>query len=211
MLNKLKTTIKLLLTDIAEIYPYLFLFYVISYTVSYFFPSIGLFFYWPAFHISIIVLGAFSLMSPKVVKLFSSARNKTLVKGKKIKGFFSIVVMAIFLVISPFVVKNKLLRVSNVIKAILITMIMAYAYSKNVNIYDFATILFALISVLFVIDSRISAGIAILLLITCPILMILKKDILAENVAVYAFYFLVITVLTQIIGEFLDIRHQDKS
>jgi hypothetical protein len=48
-------------------------------------------------------------------------------------------------------------------------------------------------------ESRIICVMALLCLATCPFLLHFKKDILAEQVAVYAFFFLVMTVVLQII------------
>jgi len=48
-------------------------------------------------------------------------------------------------------------------------------------------------------DSRITASLALLFLISCPILLSLKKDAIAELMAVYTYYFLVITVILQIV------------
>ena len=48
------------------------------------------------------------------------------------------------------------------------------------------------------IESRLSAGLALFFLILCPILLQLKENALAEEFAVYAFYFLSITVIQQI-------------
>lgn len=44
-------------------------------------------------------------------------------------------------------------------------------------------------------DSRISASLALFFLVATPILLILKNDVLAETSAIYAYYFLVITVI----------------
>jgi len=48
-------------------------------------------------------------------------------------------------------------------------------------------------------DSRITATGALVSLASCPILLITKQDAYAEQMAVYAYYFLVITVVLQII------------
>jgi hypothetical protein len=56
-------------------------------------------------------------------------------------------------------------------------------------------------------ENRIIAALALLSLIVCPILLTFKKEVLAEQMAVYAFFFLVMTVILQIIdykfGEYL--------
>ncbi|HTX87057.1 MAG TPA: hypothetical protein VMC41_03250 [Candidatus Nanoarchaeia archaeon] len=48
-------------------------------------------------------------------------------------------------------------------------------------------------------DSWIIGFLALIFLISCPILLTLKKEILAEQMAIYAYYFLVMTVVLQII------------
>ncbi len=48
-------------------------------------------------------------------------------------------------------------------------------------------------------DNRILGAVAILLLTSCPILLSIDQDAIAEEMAVYAYYFLVMTVALQII------------
>lgn len=48
-------------------------------------------------------------------------------------------------------------------------------------------------------DSMIMAVFALVSLGVCPILLIFKNELLAENFAIYAYYFLVLTVILQII------------
>ncbi len=66
-------------------------------------------------------------------------------------------------------------------------------YKSALNLVD------RLMSVLFHSESRTPALLALLLLICLPMLLILKKTAIAENVAVYAYYLLIITVILQII------------
>ncbi len=56
-----------------------------------------------------------------------------------------------------------------------------------------------LLFALFDFDSRIVGVMAIIALATCPILLSLGKDELAEERAIYAFFFLTITVVLQLI------------
>lgn len=56
------------------------------------------------------------------------------------------------------------------------------------------------ISILWNLESRIAAALALFFLASCPILLILKNDALAETFAIYAYYFLVITVVGEIIA-----------
>lgn len=48
-------------------------------------------------------------------------------------------------------------------------------------------------------DSWIIAFLALIFLVSCLFLTIYKKDLLAEQAAIYAFYFLVMTVVLQIV------------
>ncbi len=48
-------------------------------------------------------------------------------------------------------------------------------------------------------DSRDIALLALISLASCPFLLIFKKEALAEQMAIYAYYFLVITVVLQIV------------
>ncbi len=48
-------------------------------------------------------------------------------------------------------------------------------------------------------DNRIIGVMAIICLATCPFLLQFKQDVLAEQIAVYAYFFLVMTVVLQII------------
>ncbi len=47
-------------------------------------------------------------------------------------------------------------------------------------------------------ENRIIAGLALLSLASCPFLLIYKREDLAETMAIYAYYFLVMTVVLQI-------------
>ncbi len=80
----------------------------------------------------------------------------------------------------------------------IIVVVLIFALFQRIEVIDFFVLSYALISILFVMESRIAVGIALACLICCPFLLIQKNGVLAETTAVYAYYFLVITVLTQI-------------
>jgi len=48
-------------------------------------------------------------------------------------------------------------------------------------------------------ENRILAVVALFFLVSCPILLIFKKEAAAEQMAIYAYYFLIMTVVLQII------------
>jgi hypothetical protein len=189
--KRLQTEIK---QRIREFYPFFLGFYLLSLAVAYFFSAWSGFFYWPAFHSAVII---FSLLFVSTFKFnFAFKRNPRLIgliknylrrSGVRLRQYF------IF-------VRSRLLRLRRRtwLKILLIAAIMIFAALKGVGVIDFFVLLYALVSFLFVLDSRWSAAAALLLLATCPVLLILKKDPWAESVAIYAYYFLVITVLTQI-------------
>jgi hypothetical protein len=84
------------------------------------------------------------------------------------------------------------------IKVGIILVVLIFALVKSIGIVDFIVLAYALISILFVFESRISAVLALILLASCPFFLMFKKDSIAEIMAIYAYYFLVITVITQI-------------
>jgi hypothetical protein len=84
------------------------------------------------------------------------------------------------------------------LKIIIVVTILLLALFKGIGVLDFIILFYALVSFFFVLDSRIAAGMALISLAACPGLLILKKEALAEAIAIYAYYFLAITVLTQI-------------
>ena len=87
---------------------------------------------------------------------------------------------------------------SLIFKIVLGITIVVFALSKDIQMLDFWVLIYGLIAVLFIIESRIAAGIALICLMSCPFLLIFKQEIYAEAMAIYAYYFLIITVLTQI-------------
>ena len=94
------------------------------------------------------------------------------------------------------------LGISGYFKLAAILLILAIFPFQSNDIYSFFILLFGLISVLFGLDMRISAGFAIVFLVATPIFLAFNRGFLAETMAIYAFYFLVIAVFTGI-GDFV--------
>lgn len=68
--------------------------------------------------------------------------------------------------------------------------------------FKIETIIFSALFALFAYyswDNRVTATGALVCLAICPVLLILKQDAYAEVVAIYAYYFLIVTVLLQLI------------
>lgn len=208
-MNKIKRIIKLVLDDIAEIYLYFLAFYLICFVLSFFFESWKLFFSWKAFHISAIILGILSLLSDKGRKFILSQKKPLFELIKFPKNIFTIIKSIAKNLVSPLAAKLKRPKKRDYLKFVLIFLILIYSLTKGIEVINFFILAYALISVLFIVESRIAAGIALLFLISCPLLLILKKEAMAETMAIYAYYFLVITVLTQI-GEYLREEKEKK-
>jgi len=179
---------------IREFYPYFLGFYFLSLLIAVFSKTWRGFFYWPAFHIVIIFFSLLFVLTLKFDRIFDRdfriiglAKNFLRRFGVQFRRYF------IF-------VRSRLLRLSRRtwLKILLIAAIMIFAMLKGVGAIDFFVLLYAMASFIFILDSRWSAAVALLLLASCPVLLILKKDPWAESAAIYAYYFLVITVLTQI-------------
>lgn len=196
--EKLKTIFELVLEQIADIYLYFLGVYVVCLTLSYFFESWRLSFNWPVFHLSIIFLGILSLLSKRGREFILSQKKPLFELIKFPKSIFTIIKSIAKNLVSPTVSKLKRLTKKNYLKIILIIVILIYTLIKGIEVINFFILAYALVSILFVIESRIAAGIALLFLTSCPILLIFKKEAMAETMAIYAYYFLVITVITQI-------------
>ena len=69
------------------------------------------------------------------------------------------------------------------------------AYHQH-HILNLLVLFYGIVSFNLVLDSRIAAGLALFLLICCPCLLIFKNGPLAEQFAVFSYYFLVITAFT---------------
>ena len=84
----------------------------------------------------------------------------------------------------------------------LLAMLGAFLLGRNFDYTYPGTLILAYfgISLIWNFSSRIAAFLALLFLVGCPILLSFKKDDLAENFAVYAFYFLIIVVFQEMIS-----------
>jgi len=155
---------------IREFYPYFLGFYLLAVIVSLFSKTWQSFFYWPGFNASVLFFTALFILTFK------------------------------FKLSLKFNFKTRLAKLTwrDWLKISLIVLVLAFAIHKNIIVIDFLILAYALLSFLYILDSRLSAGVALALLASCPVFLIFKKDPFAETAAVYAYYFLVITVLTQI-------------
>ncbi len=119
-----------------------------------------------------------------------------------------IVLSAIFYIISLFVLDNKFTgKIFKIIKRsvmsrklqtvlLVIALILMVMWKQDVE-----TIILWMLFLSFLLyewENRIIAGLALISLASCPFLLIYEKEDLAEIMAIYAYYFLVMTVVLQI-------------
>lgn len=83
----------------------------------------------------------------------------------------------------------------------LLIVVGAFVAQQNFDFTPVGTLILAYfgVALLWNLTSQIAAGLALFFLASCPILLILKNDALAETFAIYAYYFLVITVVSEVI------------
>ena len=266
--KKIFKTFNLVLEQISEVFPYILGFYVVCLILSYFFERWKLFFNWPVFHISVILLGILVLVGRQRERLFillSGIKRKKFfeyqkkipkytlpkfrsqsiaIKGPQIKlsfikstlvllkdkwgnawgifkrllfisrGVFIVIIKEIIKLLGNFFIfifqetKRLLfgtiqnlaekLTGKNLIKIGFLAIVLIFSLFRQINPINFLVLAYALISVLFILESRIAAVIVLLFLISCPILLIFKKMPIAEATAVYAYYFLIIATATQL-------------
>lgn len=195
-ITKLVRIFKLVANDSAAVFPYLFVFYLICLFVSIFSAVWRGFFYWPAFNAGVVLFALLSLGSGKVNVLWRESAGRG---GLTFKKFLANILVAIFIPIWKKIIfwKGKM-GTFDYIKLAAIFIILALSLFLNIGVLDFFVLLFGLVSVFFALDSRISAACALALLVLTPLLLVFNNNVFAETVAVYAYYFLVIAVITQI-------------
>ena len=93
---------------------------------------------------------------------------------------------------------RKNLRKTDYFKLAVIFIVLIFSLFQGIYVLDFFVLLFGLVSVLFGLDMRISAGCALVLLAACPILLAFHGNVFAGGAAIYAYYFLVTAVFTGI-------------
>jgi hypothetical protein len=95
-------------------------------------------------------------------------------------------------------IEDKKMTIWNWCKVLALLGFMGWSWKQGWNIEDILVLWWCLWSFVFVFESRISSGVALIFLVLCLVFLILENQSTAEVMAVYVFYFLVITVFTQI-------------
>lgn len=182
---------------VKEIYPYFLGFYIICLLIAVSANDWRELFYWPALHISFLVftlifISAFSGSGLAVrFNAFASFGRAAYRAGRFVLG----VVKAGWLgVLRAWQSWSWSARG----RAALLILVPLVALWQQASWWEVFTLIYAAWSIIYILDSRIAAAVALVYLAACPLLLWLNRGPLAESAAVYAFYFLVITVLTQL-------------
>ena len=183
--SKIVRVLKLVANDVAAFFPYFFGFWLISLCVSIFFPAWRAYFNWLAFDLCILFLALIGLWSDPGQNFWKGERGfevagKGAIAWKKILAW------------------QKGLKRSDYYKIAAMALVLVFSLFQGIYVVDFFVLFFGLISVLFGLDMRISAGCALALLVLCPFFLVFNQNGFAEIAAVYAYYFLVIAVLTAV-------------
>lgn len=172
--KKSATRIEALAGHVEYSLPQIFAFYVFSLAMSFSFLSWQLFFYQPALHVIFATAGILTLAANPIRRVFKIPQDV------QEQG------------------KIKRVHYSENLKRAIVVAIVGFSLYKGMSIPNVLVLGYALCAVLFIGDVRISGGLALLFLSLIPFLLVLHKDTLAENIAVYVYYFLVLTVFGQI-------------
>jgi hypothetical protein len=92
----------------------------------------------------------------------------------------------------------------HVLKASIAVSVLATAYLLSGNIFLSFIVASSVAILLLSWDSRVFIGIGLIFLIFCPFLLAFEKKVLAEEMAVYAYYMLALGVFLQIVQYFKD-------
>jgi hypothetical protein len=174
-------TISVILKDVARniavVYPFVLFFYIVAIVSGHFYKPVGQIFYWPGFHGTMLFLTLVVLLSGQFSSLLSHPKN-----------FFGLI-------------WSRVARLNKVdcLKIGILAVGLAIAIYLQVPVFPEGAILaYGLISFLWIITSRIAAILALAMLIVCGFSAALKFPEISNISALYAFYFLIIAVLTQI-------------
>ncbi len=171
-MGKVKEIIKFVLDDLEKVFPFFVVFYLIVVISSYFYPFLKQSVNWLVLHLSFFGFVIFFLI--RILR--NSAKMVFYVQR----------------------IKEVAVKIKPVdwVKLFLILVVFSLCLYFKISFLSLLILVFGTSSFLFVWDSRMSAGVALILLVTCVVFLLFKKEIIAEQVAIISYYFLIITALT---------------
>ena len=203
--SKIKGIIDQSLSEIAFYFPYCLLFFIIIFSSSFYFKEVKIFFFWPGVYAGMVILSVLTIFSPSCRKYYfyfkQSARKDLGLWKSLIIGLWSLIAHAMSSATKRVLEKwndIKLLPRKVKIKIIVIIAISASAVLMGIGLINLAILIYGLISILFVFKRKISLIVCVILLVMCSILAILNYNKWVDIVGVGAFYFLILSLLTEI-------------
>lgn len=175
---------RLVADDIAGIFPYLFVSYLVCLALARWQPAWRDMLYWPAFHVSVLALGLISVLSDR-------ARKQGV--GKFLSGSF----IAFF---SSVLTAGRRLPAAARIKAVIIIFCAALSLLCGAAPLDFLVIMYALAAVMFrYFDGGMAIIIALVALAICALLDIFGPAGISQWALTYAFYLLTVALIVNIV------------
>jgi len=204
MQSKFSLIIKELVRDIGKFYPFFLFFYVVAIFVTHVSHVWDKIFYWPAFHTAVGFMTFVAIVYyQSKIKEISKKSGGTMRGGYKsfsttLKNYASKTLFVINFIETKIIDFLWSLGWLNYLKIMAVMLIVGYASIKGTDPFSLLVLGYGLASVFWILESRIAASLALGFLIIIPVLLAFKASALAELIAVFAYYFLVITVVTQI-------------
>lgn len=179
----------LIITRMAALYPYLLLFFVVLFIFSFLFSFVNDFIHWKALLVCLFLF--------MIVCLPSRAGRIAIKKELRERKLFWEGARQGRLFISRLLGRAKSISRGEYLKAFFVFGVVMYV-SDLLGALDLVVLAYALASVLFRFDHRISAVVVLALLAMIPFVSVIREDSFAERLAIYAYYFLVITAITKL-------------
>ncbi len=212
--EKARNILNFFLNDIAEIFPFLFIFYATVFILSLAFESWQWYFNWPIFHVNILILGLLSFLSEsgreKVFSLIHSGKIK-LIKLKK-ATFKATAKSLLSFIVKIFAAALGIRQrgIKSYLKFVLLAIVLSFAISRGANVIELLILFYAFRAIFVGINSRLSGLLAAAFLAGSIGLTIIKKNVWAEQPMIFAFYFFIIFIISQIV-ESREVRRGKKS
>jgi len=212
--DKIRIIIELVIRDIANFFPYFFLLYFFIFIMSFFSILWKSFWGVPVLHISLIIFGLvfvfkkfkslyiyrFNLENSR--KFFIQIFKKSISKIEWTKYFENL--EKIKIIFKTFLSYKKILRFFKYIFFLVYKFIIGLFYLIKFLIPRIIKFFWNTLKSIWrkIINGYFiswSGGIALFFFVLCPFLLVFKKTALAEKTTIYAYYFLVISVVFVII------------
>jgi hypothetical protein len=226
--NKIRNIINYLLDDVAEVFPILLLLYLGALLSERLFFHGKDVLNWSMLHINILALGLLSFLSHSGrANFFSFLRDTkiefeniiTFGKAKNIGGSGGLftLICRLFYIIATAIKRGLIWFIKTIVsfgalaldikqrgmveylKFILLAVILTIAILLSANVFAILMWIYAFRAIFIGINSRISGGAATILLIACAIVYTCNQPEIAERLATFAYYFLMVAAVSMFV------------